>query len=954
MFRRLLLLAAVFLLVAGVSSAFADSRDVFEDAERRFSAGNYSLAIERYERLLADYPGSEFTSRAHFRIGQSRYYLQDYPAALDRLQRAAARTPGGAVARQIQLWIGLTSFQLERFPEAILAFNRYLAGEAVPQGRAFLYRGLSRLETGDVPGARQDLESALPLLEGAERGFAAAVSMELYARENLDEEVLRVWEETEGDLDPGDGYHEQRLRFAADAAYARGETQLARSLYSEMVDFSLGSAQWGYQRLYSIARDEGDSEEMRILYRRAEQRLAVEPQRMSDFWLALGVEAISAGRYELAELHLFRVWEVRDDRPVSGVVPRLLARAFERQGRPAEALDVLLQSLEDPNVGEQATVERRIAAARILLALERPDEAVDVMSVLPERTVESTALYAWTFALYRSGRSDEALHALNRNDLQPVVREQPDLVRLRARLLLEDDRSGEAVRVYRDYLADRPDDTEARLELLRALVGASQFSAAMQEAARISEGDLSPGRLQELAYLRGLTAFHNEQFAQAEALLNTVTDPGYEPLRSYHLAWARYRQGSTGPARDAIASVMEDLPTELLFEGGYLYGWTLFQSGENQGSIRQLLRLLGVALPRERELQVRQLLATVYLADRDVNQALVQYRRLIELADRDWQRADLWSQYASTLAGVGQVDNAVDQYDELHGQLPDTESGRRAVLDAGQLLVSQERFREARERFRLYQNRYSSGPELDRALYWAGATSLEMEEAARALLWWEPLVLEFPRSVYTPRALIGTAEIYAQRGQQRQSLELYDRFVAAYPNDPRAAEADRERRRIRLELDGLSGREAELWVELEPAGRDGPAPGGDRWFDLVLELGRIAIREQIALTTQRNRIVEYLIEGAGYEGNNAAQAAVLLAEYYRRRGETRAALEQYVRAASAEGVSDELAAQSLYELAVLSREQGERETTQRAVAELMERFRDSVWADRAERLMEQN
>lgn len=954
MFRRLLLLVAILLLTAGLSSAFAGSRDVFEEAERRFSAGNYTLAIERYERLLADFPGSEYTSRAHFRIAQSRYYLQDYPAALDRLQRAAARTPGGGLAREIQLWIGLTTFQLERFSEAIVAFDRYLTGEGQQRGRAFLYRGLSRLETGDIRRAQDDLEAALPLLEGTERGFAAAVSMELYSREGLNDQVLRVWNETEDDLDPGDGYHEQRLRYAADAAYALGEPETARQLYSELVDFSLGSAQWGYQRLYSIAREKGDTEEMRILFRRAEQRLAVEPQRMSDFWFALGLEAVGAGRYELAELHLFRVWELRGERPVSGAVPRLLARAFERQQRPAEALEVLLVSLDDPHVDGQVTVERRIAATRILLALGRPEEAVEVMAALPERTVESAALYAWTFALYRAGRSAEALQVLNRNDLQPVVREQPDLVRLRARLLLEDDRSAEAVRVYRDYLADRPDDTHARLELLRALVGASQFSAAMQEAARIDERELSPGRNQEFAYLRGLTAFHNEQFARAEALLSEVDDPGYEPLRSYHLAWAHYRQGSTGPARDAIASVIDELPADLLFDGGYLYGWTLFQSGEYEGSIRRLLRLLGIALPRERELQVRQLLATVYLADAEVSQALVQYRRLIELADSDRQRADLWSQYAATLATVGRAGDAVDQYDDLHDSLPDTESGRRAVLEAGQLLVSMGSFQEARERFRLYQNRYPSGPELDRALYWAGATSLEMDEAARALLWWEPLVLEFPRSVYTPRALIGTAEIYARRGQQRQAVELYDRFVAAYPDDPRAAEADRERRRIRLELDGLSGREAELWVELEPVGRDGPEPGGKRWFDLVLELGRIAIREQIALTTQRNRIVEYLIEGSRYDGNDAAQAAVLLAEYYRRRGETRAALEQYVRAASAPGVSDEVAAQSLYELAVLSREQGERETTRRAVTELLERFGDSVWADRAGRLMEQN
>jgi hypothetical protein len=53
-----------------------------------------------------------------------------------------------------------------------------------------------------------------------------------------------------------------------------------------------------------------------------------------------------------------------------------------------------------------------------------------------------------------------------------------------------------------------------------------------------------------------------------------------------------------------------------------------------------------------------------------------------------------------------------------------------------------------------------------------------------------------------------TAGIYAARDQRREALELYDRLVAAYPDSFRADDAERLRRTIRLELDGLSAREA--------------------------------------------------------------------------------------------------------------------------------------------------
>ncbi len=952
--RSLLPVLAAIVLTGVVSVTGAAERDVFEEAERRFATGNYSLAIERYERLLADYPGSQYTSRAHFRIGQSHYYLQNYTAALDRLQRAAVRTPGGDLARRIRLWTGLVSFQLELYPEAITAFTRYLDGQPEQRGRAHLYRGLARMETEDIIGAQEDLEAAVPSLEGSERGFAAALLLEVYTRRERPQSALDLWSSIGGELNRNDGYHEQRLRYVADAAFHQDRIDIARELYEELVDYSLESAQWGYQRLYAIAREEGDRERMQEIFRLAERRLAVEPQRMSDFWYALGVEAIAAQRYELAELHLFRVWDVRSDRAVTGSVPQMLARAVERQGRPGEALNILLTSLDDRSVGSDARVERQVAAARILLLLERPEEALAIVEAMPERTVESSVLYAWTYSLYALGRADRALEILDRSALQPVVRERPDLVRLRGRLQLERGHPADAVRTFRDYLADRPGDMAARLELVRALVGAAQFAAADQEAQRIIAAELGPAGRQDLAYLRGLTAFHDQRFLEAENFLVDVSDARYEPMRSYHLAWSRYRRGNVEAARNTIAAVIDVLPEELIFDGGYLYAWTLYQSDERQESIRQLLRLTGTSLERARELQVRQLLATVYLEEREIDEALLQYQRLIALADTDHRRAAFWSQYASTLAAVGRGIDAVEQFDELNTALPGTDAGRNALLEAGQVLFTEGEFQESRDRFRTYQNNYPDGPELDRALYWAGATSMELDEGARALLWWEPLVREFPRSTYTPRALIETAGIYARRGQQRQALELYDRFVAAYPDDPRAAEAHRERSRIRLELDGLSAREAELWVELEPSGRPGPERGSDRWFSLVLELGRIAIREQITLTTQRNRIVEYLIEGARLDGQPAAQASVLLAEYYRRRGETRAALEQYVRAASIPGVSDELAAQSLYELAVLAREQGELAAMERAVTELKERFTDSVWADRAGRLLEQN
>ncbi len=935
-----------------VLAVIGSDRDLFDEGERRFAAGNYVLAIDRFERLLQDHPGSEYGTRAQFRIAQSRFYLEEYPAALERLQRTAARARGGALSRAIRLWIGLTEFQLGGYQRADDALTRYLVEEPSPEGRAFLYRGLARQELGRTIAAIEDLVTATGTTEGVERSYAVTVLMEIYSERGSHADTLTLYDRWASSDDEAGSYEEAQVRYAADAAYELDDIERAVTLYRRLVDYSLASAQWAYRRLYAIAQDRQDREEMQTVFRAAERRLASEPERLADFWYSLGADAFDSGRDELAELYLSRVWDVRRQRMISGAAPFLLARSMERQGREGEALRLLLDSLEDTAVESDFGSERRVAAGRLLIADGRFAEAAALLEGRDELETDSAALYIWGFALYRAGERERVEARLERDESQALIRERPALALLRARLFLERGDAIAAVRTYRTYLAERPDDDRARVELVRALVGAAQFASASQEVDRIDSSALDAVMREELVYLRGLADFHEGAFETAVASLRSVTDSRYEPFRSYHLAWSLYRLGEARAARDTIAAVVDNLPPALRFDGTYLYAWTLYQGGDVARAADRLLQLLGDALDAPEEDRVRRLLATVYLEAGNAEDALVQYRILADNALDDRRRGEFLSLLAATLAALGRVNEAILEYDELAGRLPETEAGRLALLEAGEILVGVERYREARERFRTYQSRYPRGEEIDRALYWAGATSYELEEPGRALLWWEPLVNEFPRSSFTPETLFLAAGIYVDRGQRRQALELYDRLTAAYPDSRRAREAERLRRTIRLELDGLSAREAELWVRLQPGPGQGPVQGGELWFELVLELGRIAIREQITLTAQRTRIIDFLLDAARFDGPEAAEATFLLAEYYRRRGETRSAIERYIAAAAVAGAPDELRARSLFELAVLAREEGDSTTAERAIGELRERYGDTIWADRAQRIME--
>ncbi len=948
MYRKIFSALLVLLLAAQIVAA--GDRELFDEAQRRFDTGAYTLALEQFQSLLDQYPGSAFATRSQLRIAQSYFYLGDHSRALEVLLRASVRARGsGALGQEIRLWLGLSRFQMGRYDEAVTDFSRYIDSGANQTARAFLYRGMSRLETGDTSGAGSDLESALNDLEGAERGYALATLFSLLNRADLHDRVVELYQrESASTIDPV--YREQVLRLAADAAFEEGELETAEELYREITDFSPGSAQWAYQQLYRMALLRDDRSEMDAVFRAAERRLSAEPERLGSFWLALGSDAVESERYELAEFYLSRLWSIRGQQVVSGTVARLLARALEAQGRPEEALEILTISFTDANVSDDDGSARYLEATRLLLRLDRPEEAATLISSYPGYLENGATLYAWSHASFRSGNYEGVLQVLQRPETQAFAREIPGLTRLLGRVLLEVDNPREAVRAYRTFLAARPNDLPARIELIRGLVSAEQFDAARQEIRRLDRDALNRRQMNEVAYLEGLSQFQGRRYSEALTSFDAVSDNAYEPMLSYHIAWSLYRTGEIAEAGRRIAATRSALPDDVYSDGSYLYAWTLYQQQRPAQAVEVLLPLLGSGSDQERRSAIRELLAASYLAAGNDQEALREYRKIVEEADSD-DRPVYWSRYASVLASLGRDDEAVNEYEEIALRFPETVHGGEALLEAGQILFTMSKFPQGRDRFRDYRNRYPDGPSYDRALYWGGQSSLELDEGERALLWWEPLILEYPRSSFTPRALFQSAEIHAERNRNREALELYDRYVAAYPAGPDVEAAERRRQSLRLSQAGLTEREAALWTELDPDVGEGPPPGSDRWFEIVLELGQVAIREQIALSFQRTRIVPELQRAGELSGESAARANILLAEYYQRRGEIRRAIESYIAAASTDGATDELRGQSLFRLAEVAHEEGDRRTVEEATRQLREQFPDTIWADQVERFL---
>lgn len=101
---------------------------LFDAASVKERAGDLEEAVELWERVSAEYPGSEFAYRALFLSGITRYRLADYPASYDAFQRALS-----------------------------------LAGDLEERAAAFLWSGKCQQALGDTAAARTTWEQAASL-----------------------------------------------------------------------------------------------------------------------------------------------------------------------------------------------------------------------------------------------------------------------------------------------------------------------------------------------------------------------------------------------------------------------------------------------------------------------------------------------------------------------------------------------------------------------------------------------------------------------------------------------------------------------------------------------------------------------------------------------------------------------------------------------------------------------
>lgn len=972
---------ALLLLLSSVAFAQQADQTLFREAETRFAVADFDLALALYEELVTEFPGSRFVPDAQFRIGQSLYRTGQLDRASTQFDRVARRFRSTRFLPLVDFWRGVIRYELGAFDEAIDLLEEFLSSrEAGSEAArdASLYLARSYLGSGDTDQARTVLAALVEDAPPETLPEAVVLLMSILARQQRTEELLELRSRIELETFP-DSWASFVVAYEAEAYYLEGSYDQATTLFAEVAGGPPELATLAFQRLFLLAGRGVIEDDPEQIVRRAERELAGRTDVLKQFWLRVAIDRVAEGEYQQAEQYLVRIWELRESLLIDPVVALYLARAREEQGDLAAAIGVLREYLSSYPNRETRRDEILLSLGNLLLREGAEQEALAALEEAAEiarqrdgattgagataRTLEAQISYQIALALERAERYDEALSTIDAAIASGNATEyRSRLLRLKSRVLRRLGRTNEALATLSRYIPEAPADAAAALEYMNLLFEQREYRRVVNEAPIVIEaleeqGELTDEREAQFRYLEGLSHLHLEAYRDARGELSSTVslleaanaeNATLGAYAAYYQAWASYRLGEYQRAVNEFEAYMLRYEDHVLIErAAYLAAWSAFQQNDYERSLEFLSRISGASGDGPLQAEAEFLSGRVLAASGADQQAATVFSRIASSRPDSEFADDALFEYAEALGRLDRPDQAASAYQDVASRYPGSPLSELALFRRGELLFGAGRYEASRDAFLDYRSRFPAGSQADGSLYWGALSSLELGEAAAALLLLDQVVSRFPDSPFRSDAMARSAQLLVDRGQYREALSRFTHLRSTYPETARAINADREIDELVLLLDGIGEVEAELLVTIDESERGSPQRGR-----AIVELGRLAVYDQISIQTRMSRVVSLLSEaGASPRSEIAQEALFLIGEYHRLEESDQEAAEAYLEAATAGGAAGELTARAIFAAAEAYTRLGRRSEVEALVGQLEQEFPESPFTSQARTLL---
>ena len=986
----LLLLSSLLFSVTGLDAARGD-RELYAEAERRYFGAQYTLSLELYEDFLGEFPLSNLAPDAQYRRGLCLFRLDRFTEAREVFDLVEKRYRASRYIEYVPFYQGVVSYQLGDFGGARERLGTFLSSvkDAELSSQALHYKALAEVALGLTGEA---VATMTLLAEGKGEKNLTPYEVVLFSGLLLKEErygdLVRFQDRFDIDSLQG-SMHERALLYRAEALWNLGDETGAAELYNRLLDGETGAAIVAYRRLYAAAQRRAAYAEMERIILRAEKRFGGTPEVLADFWISIGLENYRRGDLELSRYFLMKVWSLRGGWEIKETVPLTLAEIAAKEGDAAGAREVIDEYLS--TAGEPpSSALLRIGGIELRLGMfeEASRTFEEVLKMEKVGAIRDRTLYLLAYANYRSGEYASSIDDVSKLIGTAGEGAAADDSVTRGALRLKAAASGKAgdvegaARSLGDYVDRYPDDTRARLDLLRLQFSEKDFAGVTRNAGLLLSGrptlERDDLRVYLLAtYLEGLAYVSQKFYQRGAESLRAVTGEkakraGVEqilPFSRYYLAWSLYRLNQFGDAARGFSDFVGLHPAhELVPQALFMEGWCFYSLGEFERAKSSFARVGAVITgkpspaaqtgspPPDPLYDKAKLLEGRSLFNlRRLDEAQKIFVALYRSRPDSPYADDALFEHATILAETGKRKDAVKAFMQLADRYPSSGLAQEALYKRGEIAFEGGDYRGAKEAFAEYLVRYPGGNLADAALYWEGFALYKSGDRGGAVSLWETLIAGYPKSPFRADALVKSAQAYGEGGDYRRGLVNLDTLKKEYPDYAKAVNADVMAETMRYRVFGLSGREAELTALIS---RHGGAKSRDGRVSMI-ELARIYIFEdpetasgqpQPGRTERAFQMLSQVVEEE--DPLTGGEAQFLLGEYYWRMKEWEKAGREFVKASTRNSGNRDFAASSLLRAAQSMKQAGKPRETQELVKRLVDGFSGTRWAEEGKKLVE--
>ena len=697
------------------------------ESECYFLVRNYSAAAGGFDRLIEDFPRSEYVTEAALGAGKSHLLAGHHDQARQRLMQAYQEM--GASAAEPVHWLARLELATEQPERALKGLERFL-DEIKKDDPLAVQLKLDRADAlYEIPGRRGDAEAAYAAI-ARQHPSAELAPQALYMAAFVALDKKRYPEANQYALDFAKRHRQHELTpdvlaILAESLLQTDRPSEARPIWEKLIDdYPEEQDRQNWITRVAICLNRQREHEAVIRWLRPRIRQIRLPAARSEAEYLLGSSWLHAGDVEKGVSLLKASLETAPNGPQAERALLLLGNSGKVP--PAEAvasLDALLQKKPAADIRNRALLRK----AELLYDAGEFGQAVTAYGQLARAAKSSNDAKLASEALLGMGWAQ-----LDGEDLTAAIQTLTQL---------------------QESYAAVPDARSAVEQSYYVLAVACQQQGAFQQAVDQSQRFLAtqpgPEAAADALYVEGLAHIGLQQWDRATARLKKIftTCPEYPNGDSalYEMAWAFHESQQSEQAAEAFGRLASRYP------GSSLAAESRFRTGE-----------------------------FLYEKER-YDSAAEAYAATLKLAGKQPEIGDLarhklgWCHFQQKR--YTEAKSAFGEQLKFH---PGSETRGIAVWMLAECAFELNDFEEALKRYRTARSEDISNETLQAlGTLHAGQAAAELDQWQDAASWLEQCIKEFPNSEYIHEAQCELARAYQHLDKLELSRQLYEKVADA-------------------------------------------------------------------------------------------------------------------------------------------------------------------------------